>query len=419
MTVTPAAAILIGLAAVAAFALAPWLGIVLLLVTVALALVDALSVRRPPRVERRIQHVLARGVPAPLEVDVEPEEADAARRVVVRQPALPDVRLAPARADGARLRSSVTVRRRGRHLLPPPAVRTTGPLALGAWTHSGGEPAELLVYPDITEADRLARAVRQARFRDAGERRRGPLGLGTEFESIRDYLPDDDVRQVNWRATARVGRPMSNQYRVEQDRDVICLVDAGRLMGAPLGELTRLDAALDALVAVAAVADVMNDRTGAIAFDAELLRSVAPRRRGARAIVRSIFDLEPSQRESDYELAFRAVEGSKRAFVLVLTDLLEPVAAQPLVSAMPILGRRHSVVVASARDTDLDALLRRTPRDVADVAAASVAADVLEARRLVAARLRRAGAQVVEAAPASLAVACVGAYLRSKARAAF
>ena len=63
--------------------------------------------------------------------------------------------------------------------------------------------------------------MRQGRFRDAGRRTRGPLGLGTEFESIRDYPPDDDIRQVNWRATERIGRPMSNQYRVEQDRDVM------------------------------------------------------------------------------------------------------------------------------------------------------------------------------------------------------
>jgi uncharacterized protein (DUF58 family) len=143
---------------------------------------------------------------------------------------------------------------------------------------------------------------------------------------------------------------------------------------------------------------------------------VAPRRNGARAIVRALFDLEPSQRESDYELAFRSVSGSKRAFVLVLTDLLEPVAAQPLVEAMPILGRRHAVVVASVRDVDLDAILRRPPATTADVAAASVAADVLDARRLVAARLRRAGAQVVEATPKTLPSACVGAYLRSKSR---
>ena len=83
------------------------------------------------------------------------------------------------------------------------------------------------MYPDLLAARRLALSVRQGRFRDQGISARGPLGLGTEFELVRDYLPDDDIRQVNWRATARLGRPMSNQYRIEQDRDVIVVVDAG------------------------------------------------------------------------------------------------------------------------------------------------------------------------------------------------
>src|SRR4029079_2320303 len=104
----------------------------------------------------------------------------------------------------------------------------------------------------------------------------GPLGLGTEFESIRDYVPDDDFRQVNWRATARLGRPMSNQYRIERDRDVVCVVDCGRLMAAPFADRTRLDAALDAAVAVAAVADVVGHPCGTNAFVGEALRFPAP-----------------------------------------------------------------------------------------------------------------------------------------------
>ena len=99
-----------------------------------------------------------------------------------------------------------------------------------------GEDAELRVFPDLKTARRLALAVARGRFRDQGATARGPLGLGTEFELIRDYQPDDDIRQVNWRATARLGRPMSNQYRLEQDRDLLLLIDAGRLCAAPLGE---------------------------------------------------------------------------------------------------------------------------------------------------------------------------------------
>ena len=244
--------------------------------------------------------------------------------------------------------------------------------------------------------------MRTGRFRDEGRRSRGPLGLGTDFESIRDYSPDDDVRQLNWRATERLGRPMSNTYRVERDRDVVCVVDCGRLMASPLGELTRLDAAVDAAVSVATVADAVGDRAGVLAFDQEIRRSLSPRRAGGAAVVQALFDLEPRPVESDYELAFRHVGETKRAFVLVLTDLLDESAARPLASALPLLARRHALAVASATDVDLEGLLTAEPERVEEVYRAAAAAEVLAARARVVARLRRAGALVIEAPAGAL-----------------
>jgi uncharacterized protein (DUF58 family) len=277
--------------------------------------------------------------------------------------------------------------------------------------------AEVLVYPDLPAARRIAQAVRQGRFRESGRVQRGPLGLGTDFEAIRDYLPDDDIRQVNWQATSRTGRPMSNTYRVEQDRDVMCVVDSGRLMGAPIGDHTRLDVALDAVAAVAAVADVVGDRCGALAFDATVLKEVNPRRAGGAVVVRTLFDLEPSHSDSDYELAFRSVSGGKRSLLFVFTDLLEEAAARPLVEAVPVIAKRHVVMVATTKDPDLDALMNKEPVTERDVYGMSVALDVLRARRAVAAQLRGAGAEVIEADPGRLGSACVAAYLRAKARA--
>jgi uncharacterized protein (DUF58 family) len=391
------------------------------LVTVALlagAAGDALAVRRPPRLERTVPPILARGTPAEVVIDV--DAGGAATRV--RQPVPPDLDLDPREADG-RLTATLVPRRRGRHPLPAPAVRIDGRFGLGRTHHRAGAESEVLVYPDMPAAYRLVTAVRQGRFRDPGVLTRGPLGLGTDFESIRDYLPDDDIRQVNWRASARTGRPMSNQYRVEQDRNVICCIDSGRLMAAPVSAaagsgvpLTRLDAALDAAVAVALVADEIGDQAGAVAFDSAVRRRVPPRRRGGQAVIGAIFDLEPTTADSDYELAFRGVGAGKRALVIVFTDLLEEGAARTLVEAVPVLARRHHVVVASVSDPDLDRAVRTPPTGVREVLAASVVVEALDARARVAAQLRRAGAEVLEAPPGGLAAACVGAYLRAKAR---
>ena len=411
MSPTPRAALLLGAIALATLVVPVAVAAIAFAIAVGAIVLDALAVRRPPSLERDLPRLLSRGVPAPLRLELTTRTPGRAR---LRQASLPDVIVAPAESDG-RLDALVTGRRRGRHVLPRPAVRLEGPLGLGCRHHRVGEDAEVLVYPDLVTAFRLAVAVRRGRFRDPGNLPRGPLGLGTEFESVRDYLPDDDVRQVNWRATARLGRPMSNQYRLERERDVVCVLDCGRLMAAPLGALTRLDATVDAATAVAAVADEVGDRCGLIAFDGELRRRVPPARRNAKPVVRALFDLEPSPVESDYELAFRSVGETKRAFVLVLTDLLEESAARPLVEAVPILARRHAVVVASVEDTDLAATLAAEPATPRDVYAASVALDVLAARTRVVRRLRHAGADVLEAAPDRLAAACVAAYLRAKA----
>jgi uncharacterized protein (DUF58 family) len=382
--------------------------------------VDARAVRRAPAVRRDVPGTLSRGVPAELRVAVRAPGAGAVR---VRQAAPPDLALEPREGDGG-LSAALVARRRGRYELPAAGTRSVGPLRLASWHHQPGEAAELRVYPDLAAARRLALSVRRGQFREQGVSARGPLGLGTDFELVRDYLPDDDVRQVNWRATARLGRPMSNQYRVEQDRDVVLLVDAGRLAAAGLPgaedeppRATVLDATLDALTAVALVADEVGDRCGAIAFDREVRVALRPRRAGGNVVVRALHDLEPRLVDADYDAAFRRVEGSKRAFVLILTDLLEPVAVRSLADAVPVLARRHAVVVASPADPALRAMASAAPASAADVARVVAAAETEDARQAAAARVRAAGAGVVDAPPGALARACVAAYLRAKSRA--
>jgi uncharacterized protein (DUF58 family) len=408
VTPTPRAAFALALVSLSLLVLPVPVAILLAVALAAATAVDAWWVRRPPELARHAPTHVARGVPTPLRI-----EAAEPVRTRIRQPLPPDLVLDPAQAEGV-LEAQLVAHRRGRHTLPPPVARRSGPLGLAAWTHEVGEAADVVVYPDLPAARRLASSVRAGKFRDEGLRRQGPLGLGTEFESVRDYVPDDDIRHVNWRATARLDRPMSNQYRIERDRDVVCVVDCGRLMAAPFADRTRLDAALDAAVAVAAVADVLGDRCGAIAFAGEVLRTLPPRRAGARDVVSALFDLEPLPVESDYELAFAQIRGVKRAFVLVLTDLLEESAAQPLVEALPVVARRHAVAVAGSADPDLDAAVQDEPRLAGDVYRAAVALDVLGARARAAARLQRAGATVVEAPPATLAAMCVRTYLRAK-----
>jgi len=383
-------------------------------VALVVCLTDAWLVRRVPTVTVTAPPIVSRGVPTGLTVDVEPSVG-----LTVRQVGTPDVRIEPDTGDGS-LGARLTAIRRGTHLLPRPATLAAGPLGLGCWYHRAGPETTIVVYPDMTAARRLATEVRLGRFGDSARRSRGPLGLGTELESIREYLPDDDIRQVNWRATARLGTPMSNTYRIEQEREVVVLLDTGRLMAAPVGDgtdRTRLDVAVDAAAALAAVADVVGDRIGLIAFDSSIRRRLRSRRDGGDVVVTAIHDLEPTAGESDFELAFRTVAHDKRAFVLILTDLLEETAARPLTEAMPILARHHAVVVAGVSDPAVMAALSTPATSVAGAYLTAAAVDVEVSRRRAASRLSGFGATVIDVAPALLASRCVEAYLRAKRRA--
>ena len=155
---------------------------------------------------------------------------------------------------------------------------------------------------------------------------------------------------------------MTNQYRIDDNRDLLCLVDAGRLMASPVEGATRLDIALDALAVLAVAAEDAGDRVGTVAFAGDVLRQLEPRRRGAEPVVRALFDLEPIEVESDYDRAFQSVAGRKRSLVALFTDLVDPAAARTLLSVMPVLARRHVVMVVSCRDPDLYDALATAPR---------------------------------------------------------
>jgi uncharacterized protein (DUF58 family) len=383
-------------------------------VVAGLAVADAVVLRRQvPRATRTRPGVVARGAQVPFEVDV---AIDSAHSIRVRQPVPPELVVHPPETAGRVLRATLTARHRGSHVVPPAVVRASGPLGLVRRDRLVTEPTPVTVFPDLPRARRMALARRSAHSAEEGLVR-SRLGLGTEFETVRDYSPDDDVRQINWMATMRAGRPMSNQYRVDENRDLLCMVDTGRLMVAPLAGGTRLDVALDAVAALAVAADDAGDRVGAMAFDTAVRRVLSPRRRGAEAVVRALYDLEPVEGESAYDEAFQAATGRKRALLALFTDVLDGAAARPLLEAVPVLVRRHAVLIATCRDPDVTATAGAAPGRLFDVYRSAVALEALESRRRALAVLRALGAVVVDAEPEQFGAACVAGYVRLKQQA--
>jgi len=386
----------------------------LLLLLIGAGVVDALLLRRArPTGTRQLPATVALLVTSPFSLELSTDGPAEIRRL--SQPSPPEIRLIPDENGGSVLTGEMLGRHRGIYPVGPAVARQCGPLGLTSRDIGIDFTQSVRVVPDLPRARRLAAARRRGGGLNDG-RVRNRYGVGTDFESIRDYSPDDDIRQVNWVASARTSRLMSNQYRIDENHDVVCLIDTGRLMASPVGKVDRLDVALDAMTILCVEAEESQDRVGAIAFSHEVHRQLSPRRQGTAVIVDALYDLEASEVESDYERAFIAVGRHKRALVVLFSDLVDESASRALLAACPILTRRHALMVVSCRDPDLESAIATVPKETYDVLCTSIAIDLLRAKNRVRYQLESMGVVVVEADAANLGSACVRSYFALKGR---
>jgi uncharacterized protein (DUF58 family) len=264
----------------------------------------------------------------------------------------------PARADVVAT-TTIRPRRRGRFRFRRVTVRVTGPLGLGSRQRSRELVTELRVLPTFRSRAEAERILARARLVDVGLRTAQGRGGGTEFDQLREYTPDDEIRRMDWAATARSGRPIVRSYRAERNQAVVCLLDNGRVMAGTVAGVPRVEHAMDAVMAVTTVATGLGDRAGLVAFDRRVRAVVPPSSRGNQlgVVVDAMFDLEPELAESDYRGAFleTVARFRRRTLLIVLTELTEAAVDEGLLPALPVIASRHLVVVAGVRDPEVTA----------------------------------------------------------------
>ncbi len=243
-------------------------------------------------------------------------------------------------------------------------------------------------------------------------------GQGTEFDSLREYVDGDDVRSIDWRATARRDTVVVRTWRPERDRRLICVLDTGRTAAARVGDAPRLDAALDACLLLAAVAARAGDRVDLVAADRRVRASVeaAAHHEVLAKLVAAMATLEPSLVETDASLLVTEVlrRVRKRSLVVLFTALDGAAIDEGLLPVLPALTARHAVVLAAVGDPRI-AELAAGRGDAPAVYDAAAAERALGERRRITAALRRRGVEVVDAPPETFASAVADAYLALKA----
>jgi uncharacterized protein (DUF58 family) len=315
------------------------------------------------------------------------------------------------------LRTRLLPRRRGDLRAVGVTVRVPGPLGLASRQATREVPGAVRALPPFDSRKHLP--SRLARLRDLDGRSAIRVrGQGTEFDSLREYVRGDDVRSIDWRATARTPGVVVRTWQPERDRRVVLVLDTSRVSAGRVDDVPRLDSAMDAALLLSALAARAGDRVDFLAGD----RRVRSRRRSAGGrdvahhLQEAMADLEPVIAEADWSALAGAVTGLGRrhALVVLLTPLEPSAVEEGLLPVLPTLTRHHRVVLASVRDPALDRLAS-SREDVAQVYDAAAAEQVLLRRRRTAELLRTLGVHVVDTDAEQLPPALADHYLDLKA----
>lgn len=280
--------------------------------------------------------------------------------------------------------------------------------------------APVKVYPNLVDVRKYDLMLRRNRLWELGLRATRVLGRGSEFERLRDYSPDDDYRRINWQATARRGKPISVEFETERSQTLIALLDTGRMMRSPVGDVAKLDYAINAALLLAYVAAQKGDRIGLLAFDDEPHTWVAPRSGKAQfhRLLAQLYAVESQPVEPDYTaaIAYVASKQAKRSLVLLFSDLTGALYTQTLAAQLAHLQRRHLVLLVTLRDPTVQAMARQEVADSADLYQRTVAERLLEERQMTLEQLQRQGVLTLDVPADELSIAVINRYLELKAR---
>jgi uncharacterized protein (DUF58 family) len=315
---------------------------------------------------------------------------------------------------------SLTPPKRGRYSFGKTSVRYLSRLGLVWCQAEMGEPESVKVYPNMRRAREMELKALGAQSFMAVQRKAVRRGEGREFESMRDYVRGDELRHISWTATARRSKLTTRQYQIERDQTVIIALDAGRLMTGRIGDETKFDTAIHATLALMSACARAGDNAGVVVFGRRV-RKYLPPKRGLEhmdAVLEALHDMEPELIEPSYARAFQFIASNlkKRAFVVVLTDLVDKDSSRELITSLKLLRPRHLPLVTTIGDRDLNAMVNTKPEEIRDVFQQSAAEEIIHQRESALRLVESIGGLALDVTTQTLGPRLLESYLRVKER---
>ncbi len=310
--------------------------------------------------------------------------------------------------------------RRGDYKFGNLNLRWQGPLGLSIRQARIPAEAPVKVYPNLLDVRRYDILLRQNRLQEMGLRHARIFGEGTEFERLRDYLPDDDFRRINWKATARRRTPITIEYQTERSQNVIAVVDTGRMMQSPVAHIAKLDYVINAALLLAYVVTGKGDKVGLLTFADQVTQYISPQQGRAQfyRMLESLYAVEAQAVEPNYRSAFSylTLKHRRRALIVIFTDLSAGMSMKTLTEQAARLSKRSLPLVVTISDPDIHAAALQIPQNSQETYERVASTQTLDDRRLALEDLRRQGVLTLDVPANQLSLAVINRYLELKGK---
>jgi uncharacterized protein (DUF58 family) len=280
---------------------------------------------------------------------------------------------------------------------------------------------DVRVYPNVLALREFDLLNQAGRLKEVGIRQAKMRGIGTDFESLREYAEGDDFRKIDWKATARRSRLIVRQYEVERNQSVLLCIDTGRHMMAEVDGVRKLDHVLDSVLLLAHAAAAAGDHVGLLVYNNDVVKFIAPKKGGNQVglVVEALHNLVAEPIESDPVKAFSFLQArfKKRSFLLNFTAVEDADRAREVATSMSSLRNRHLTFLVNVSDPEVAEILNRVPGSEDELYQLRAAQWATEDKKAAHSLMSSLGIRFIDSEPQDLAKALVNTYLDAKSRA--
>lgn len=314
----------------------------------------------------------------------------------------------------------VTPTKRGAFVFKNIHVRYEGRLKLCMKMYRLDLSCEYKVYPNLKNLRKYRLSITNNRMLKQGQRNLKMLGRGTSFESLREYVTGDEYRKINWKATAREGKPIVNQYEPEKNQHVYMLIDTGRPMSYTVRGYRKLDLVVNTALILSDIVNQNGDQSGLLLFNTDVKTMIMPGKGGVHRnkLLDALYHIDHTNLTSNYEDAFYHFKRKERhrSIVFLFTDFETLEEAESMLRVLPVISRNSLLILMLIRNESLEAIGNQEVRNKEDMFNKGVALELINERKRIISLLNRRGIMCTEVEAENLELSAVNKYIQVKNR---